>query len=205
MTALLIIVVTVAVVIVCAAAVLMYQRRAVSRARTVSSSAPADPFADTDSDAIRGNPRTLAAGDLVDIFGVTYTVRGSLRLSEGGYDWSEHLLDTGDDEQAWLSVEEDPDLELVLWKPAADAPEPGGPELRYAQQVFRRQESGTARYRSEATTGLSAQGTVTYHDYSADDDTRLSFEDYGSTGRYEAALGQVLNRSALMIYPRQQP
>lgn len=163
---------------------------------------PVDPFADKDSDALRGDPRALKAGDIVDIFGETYTVRGSLRLKEGGYQWSEHLLDTAKGTRKWLSVEEDPELELVLWTETPGVPAAGGDEIEHDGKTFRLDESGNARYVSEATTGLTPSGTVAYHDYTAADGTRLSFEDFGESGKKEAAIGQVLYRSALMIYPQ---
>ncbi|WP_232330450.1 DUF4178 domain-containing protein [Nocardia fusca] len=163
---------------------------------------PVDPFADKDSDALRGDPRALKAGDIVDIFGETYTVRGSLRLKEGGYQWSEHLLDTARGTRKWLSVEEDPDLELVLWTETPGVPAAGGEEIEYDGKTFRLDESGRAQYVGEATTGLTPSGTVAYHDYAAADGTRLSFEDFGESGKKEAAIGQVLYRSAIMIYPQ---
>lgn len=163
---------------------------------------PVDPFADKDSDTLRGDPRALKAGDIVDIFGETYTVRGSLRLKEGGYQWSEHLLDTASGTRKWLSVEEDPDLELVLWTETPGVPAAGGDEIEYDGKTFRLDESGRAQYIGEATTGLTPSGTVAYHDYAAADGTRLSFEDFGESGKKEAAIGQVLYRSAIMIYPQ---
>lgn len=164
--------------------------------------APVDPFADKDTDALRGDPRGLKAGDIVDIFNETFTVRGSLRLKEGGYQWSEHLLDNAKGLRKWLSVEEDPELELVLWTETPGIPAPGGEELEHDGKRFRLEESGTARYIGEATTGLTPTGTVAYHDYVAEDGTRLSFEDFGDSGKKEAAIGQVVYRSAIMIYPQ---
>lgn len=177
---------------------LMRQRRSAPAAP----SGPVDPFADKDSDALRGDPRALKAGDIVDIFGETFTVRGSLRLKEGGYQWSEHLLDNAGGVRKWLSVEEDPELELVLWTETPGIPAPGGDEIEHDGKRFRLDESGTARYIGEATTGLTPSGTVAYHDYRAGDGTRLSFEDFGDSGKKEAAIGQVVFRSAIMIYPQ---
>ncbi|WP_324188688.1 DUF4178 domain-containing protein [Nocardia flavorosea] len=172
------------------------------RSAPAAPSGPVDPFADKDSDALRGDPRALKAGDIVDIFGETFTVRGSLRLKEGGYQWSEHLLDNAGGVRKWLSVEEDPELELVLWTETPGIPAPGGDELEHDGKRFRLEESGTARYIGEATTGLTPSGTVAYHDYLAADGTRLSFEDFGDSGKKEAAIGQVVYRSAIMIYPQ---
>lgn len=179
-------------------AYLLVQRRSAPAAPP----GPVDPFADQDSDALRGDPRALKAGDIADIFGETYTVRGSLRLKEGGYQWSEHLLDNAKGIRKWLSVEEDPELELVLWTETPGIPAPGGDVLEHDGKRFRLEESGTARYIGEATTGLTPSGTVAYYDYLAEDGTRLSFEDFGDSGKKEAAIGQVLYRSAIMIYPQ---
>lgn len=179
-------------------AYLLIQRRSAPTAPP----GPVDPFADRDSDALRGDPRALKAGDIADIFGETYTVRGSLRLKEGGYQWSEHLLDNAKGTRKWLSVEEDPELELVLWTETPGIPAPGGDVLEHDGKRFRLEESGTARYIGEATTGLTPSGTVAYYDYLAEDGTRLSFEDFGDSGKKEAAIGQVLYRSAIMIYPQ---
>src|SRR4051794_22300947 len=57
--------------------------------------APVDPFRamDADVDAVRGDPRRLGPGDIVDIRGTTYTVRGSMQFTESGWGWAEHLLD----------------------------------------------------------------------------------------------------------------
>ncbi|GAA4917104.1 DUF4178 domain-containing protein [Stackebrandtia albiflava] len=175
------------------------RREADRRARQAA--APKDPFADFDTDVLRGDPRALKAGDILDTHGETLTVRGSLRLKEGGYHWSEHLIDTGGGVKRWLSVEEDPDLELVLWTEVSGAPAPGGRELQYDGKTFHLEESGRADYVSEATTGLQPRGDVRYHDYRASDDTRLSYEDFG-TGRHEAAIGLVIRREEITIYPQ---
>jgi hypothetical protein len=164
---------------------------------------PKDPFADSDSDVLRGDPRALKAGDIFDTHGETLTVRGSLRLKEGGYQWSEHLIDTGGGVKRWLSVEEDPDLELVLWTEIDDAPaRPGAHHLQYRGQTFTLVDDGRARYVSEATTGLDRDGWVKYHDYEAPDGTKLAYEDFGETGSHEAALGLRIHRNEIVIYPQ---
>ncbi|HIW64264.1 MAG TPA: DUF4178 domain-containing protein [Candidatus Stackebrandtia excrementipullorum] len=163
---------------------------------------PTDPFADSDTSALRGDPRALKAGDIFDTHGETLTVRGSLRLSEGGYRWSEHLIDTGTGIKRWLSVEEDPDLELVLWTEVKGAPMPGPGQIEYDGKSYRLEETGRANYTSEATTGLDPRGSVQYHDYRASDDSRLSFEDFGGTGKHEAAVGLVIQHHEIVIYPQ---
>ena len=199
-----------------------------TRRRQVPSTpmAPADPFrsVDDDADALRGDPRRIAAGDMVEVRGVSYAVRGTVRFTEGSWSWSEHLLDDVDGAKVWLSVEEDPDLELVLWRtvpetPATSAPpavpgapavsavlaaqaQPGADTITYGGRSFRREESGRARFSAAGTTGLHPSGVVRYHDYRAPDGLRLSFESYGDDTDWELGLGEQLRRGELMIYPR---
>ncbi|WP_199036899.1 DUF4178 domain-containing protein [Glycomyces salinus] len=162
---------------------------------------PTDPFADADSDVLRGDPRRVKAGDLVEAYGKTLAVRGSLRLKEGGYSWAEHFLDTGAGVKRWLSVEADPDLELVLWEevPGTDL-RPGPRELSLEGVSYRSHEEGTARYTSEATTGLDPTGSVRYHDYEGPDGQWLSFESFGDGGKWELAKGLTLDRNQITIY-----
>ncbi|MGV9709254.1 DUF4178 domain-containing protein [Gordonia sp. NPDC003424] len=160
---------------------------------------PGDPFSTADDDAVRGDPRNLKPGDLVEIRGETYAVRGTLRLTQSGYVWTENFLDTGSGHKAWISVEDDPDLEVVLWQELSGvtlAPGPATVELdghRYASD-----EAGSAQFTSAGTTGLAGAGAMRYHDYEAGA-ARLSFEDFGSG--WECARGDVLGRSDYRIYP----
>ncbi|WP_329017238.1 DUF4178 domain-containing protein [Micromonospora rifamycinica] len=164
-----------------------------------------DPFRDTDSDALRGDPRKLKPGDIVEIRRVSYAVRGSVHLVEGGWSWAEHLLDTVEGDKRWLSVEEDPDLELVLWtaEPAATVT-PGAPTLDFAGRRYSWEESGQARYSATGSTGLDPYGTVRYHDYRGQGDERLSFEAYGEAG-WEVGRGERLHRADVMVYPQSAP
>ncbi|WP_228717497.1 DUF4178 domain-containing protein [Allosaccharopolyspora coralli] len=162
---------------------------------------PVDPFHTGDQDSLRGDPRALKAGDIVEIRGITYTARGTLRMSEGGWTWSEHLLDDAKGTQLWLGVEEDPDLILSAWTPLAESGlAPGPATIEHDGRTFRSDESGSAEFRSEATTGLDDSGTVRYHDYEGPDGALLSFEAYGDAG-WEAALGETLSRYDVTIYP----
>lgn len=189
------------------AVLLLYRRyREKKRAeqRRAEQRRPTDPFADRDVDVLRGDPRTLKAGDVLDTHGQSLTVRGTLRMREGGYEWAEHLIDTGGGVKRWLSVEEDPDLEMVLWTEVdQEAPEPGPRSLEFDGRSWRLDEAGRAQYVSEASTGLAADGTVHYYDYQAADGSYLSYEDFRGGGAYEVAIGLRIERHELTIYPQQ--
>ncbi|NJP30730.1 DUF4178 domain-containing protein [Micromonospora thermarum] len=172
------------------------------RSRPSGARGPGDPWRDRDADALRGDPRRLRPGDIVEVRGVTYAVRGSIRLVEGAWSWAEHLLDDAGGVRRWLSVEEDPELELVLWEAEPGATvTPGAPTIDFAGRRYSWEESGQARYTAVGTTGLDPSGTMRYHDYQAPGGARLSFEAYGEAG-WEVARGEKLHRAEVMIYPQ---
>jgi len=181
------------------------RRRETVDPRRAGAGRNADPFRDNDADALRGDPRRLRPGDIMEIRSVSYAVRGSLHFTEGDWGWAEHLLDDAQGVKRWLSVEEDPDLELVFWtqEPGATVT-PGPPSINFDGRRFNSDESGQARYTATGTTGLNPSGTVSYHDYSAPGGARLSFESYGGGG-WEVGRGELLNRAEVMIYPQADP
>ncbi|MGD9484892.1 DUF4178 domain-containing protein [Streptomyces sp. TRM70308] len=194
-----------AVVVVAAVVIaLLRRRRAVVPSAPV---APRDPFAAEDSTA--GDPRLLKAGDMVEFLGERMFVRGSLRLTEGGYTWSEHFLDTMEGTDAgrrWLSVEEDPTVEVYLWAEYQGEEEltPSRTPLTVHGVTYHRSEHGTASYRSEGTTGLGESGRVEYADYDGPTGRALAFERFlGDQGRgtWEASLGERVPEGTLTIYP----
>ncbi|MFD0783829.1 DUF4178 domain-containing protein [Micromonospora azadirachtae] len=163
---------------------------------------PTDPLRDHDADVLRGDPRRLRPGDIVEIRQVSYLVRGTIRLVEGGWSWVEHLLDDAQGVRRWLSVEEDPELELVLWTAETGATvTPGAPTIDFAGRRYSWKESGQARFTATGTTGLDPTGSMRYHDYQATGGARLSFEAYGEAG-WEVARGELLHRTEVMIYPQ---
>ncbi|ASU56681.1 MULTISPECIES: DUF4178 domain-containing protein [Nocardiopsis] len=193
---LLLILIGVAVVI----GVLVYAQRA-KKPKTAPEppAPPRDPFADT-GDSTAGDPRAIKAGDMID-WGTERTwIRGTLRLSEGGFTWSEHFLEV-EGGKRWLSVEEDPDVELALWtgRPDLDII-PQGKSIELEGTVYRLQEKGTGSYRSEGTTGLKASGGLDYADYESDDGRLLSFERFDH-GRWEASTGTKVAPGTFTIYP----
>lgn len=158
---------------------------------------PVDPLADHQGVT---DIRTVRAGDMIDYGDQLYFVRGSLRLTEGGYTWSEHFLDDARGSRIWVSVEEDPDLEVVLWRETDEVTEPGGKSMTVAGVTYRKDEDGTAKYTSEGTTTVAERGSVEYVDYEGPDGKALSFERFDG-GKWEAGLGEAVALPALRVYP----
>lgn len=174
-----------------------------TRRRPAPAAAPVDPFHTGDTDVLRGDPRALGPGAIVEIRSRSYVVRGSLRFTEGSWGWAEHLLDDAADGRVWLSVEEDPDLRLALWTSVPSATvTPGQPTVDFDGRRYTRNETGQARYTAIGATGLHPTGTVRYEDYVAPDGALLSFESYGDSGRWEVSRGERLHRAEVMIYPQ---
>ncbi|MGA8117199.1 MAG: DUF4178 domain-containing protein [Actinocatenispora sp.] len=203
MTSLVVVLLVAVLLVLVAILVIVLVARSKARQRAQQPPAPReDPFADRDSDALSGDPRRIKVGDIVEFRGQSWAVRGSLRMREGSSTWAEHLLDDAAGVKRWLSVEEDPDLILALWSEVRGATVLPGPRtLDFDGRHYRDDESGTARFNAEGTTGLDPQGTVRYHDYEAGDGALLSFEDYGPSGKWEVARGETLARNELRIYP----
>ncbi|MFC9972611.1 DUF4178 domain-containing protein [Spirillospora sp. NPDC127200] len=181
--------------------VIMLRRRRPDAAPPAAAGVPRDPFAAADLPA--GDPRAIKAGDMVEYLGVRYFVRGSLRIREGGFTWAEHLLDadTAEGGKLWISVEEDPDLEVVWWtgREIGDL-KPDAKLIELDGVSYRRDEHGTATYESEGTTGVGVQGQVEYVDYEGPGGRYLSFERYGG-GTWELGTGEKVPAGTMTIYP----
>lgn len=200
-----------------AVAAIVAARARARRRAPVPGPAPADPFRDVDADALRGDPRLLKPGDIAEVRGRSFSVRGSLRFSQGASGWAEHLLDDAEGGKVWLSVEEDPDLEIVLWRQVPSATvRPGEPAVDFDGRRYTRDEAGRASFTSVGSTGLAAAGLSEYQDYTAPDGALLSFERFGAptaTGQppaspgadwsgWEVARGERLHRAELRIFAR---
>ncbi|MFG1916107.1 DUF4178 domain-containing protein [Micromonospora sp. NPDC048898] len=150
----------------------------------------------------RGDPLRLGLGDRVRIREREYVVSGTIRLVEGDWSWVQHLLDDGSGTRYRLSVEDGPELELVLWtaEPGASVT-PGAPTIDLGRRRYTWAETGQARYTATEETGLPAAGTMRYHDYQSAGTARLSFEAYGEEG-WRVARGGLLDRADLTILPR---
>lgn len=179
--------------------VFVWMRTRANRTKPVAEAPrkPEDPLADHQGVT---DIRTVRAGDMIDYGDQLYFVRGSLRIKEGGYSWAEHFLDDARGSRLWVSVEEDPDLEVVFWRETEEVTEPGGKTMEVGGVTYRKDEDGTAKYTSEGTTTLAEKGTVEYVDYEGPDGKALSFERFDG-GKWEAGLGETVALPALRVYP----
>ncbi|MCG5467730.1 DUF4178 domain-containing protein [Micromonospora sp. LAH09] len=148
-----------------------------------------------------GGPLRLAPGDRVRIQAREYVVSGTVRLVEGDWSWVQHLLDDDSGTRHRLSVEDGPELELVLWtaEPGATVT-PGAPTIDLGGRRYTWAETGQARYTATGETGLASAGTMRYHDYQSGGTARLSFEAYGEEG-WRVARGDLLDPADLTIRP----
>lgn len=183
--------------------VIIVRRRAASRRKfeenAAASRRPQDPFAPEQNTG--GDPETIKAGDLLEFGNEKFFVRGTLRISEGGYDWAEHFFQA--DQSAtrlWLTVEKDPDLQVSRWsdRPELDI-EPKAKTITIEGTEYKLVEHGTASYRSEGTTGLNEKGGVDYVDYESDDHKLLAFERFDH-GRWEVSTGESIPVGSFTIY-----
>ncbi len=146
--------------------------------------------------------RMLQNGDVVEYLGHNWFVRGRLDLDDGGYVWTEHLLDDAETRR-WLCVEDDEGFEVSLWHSIALGDiEQGGPgdrDVIVEGIAYRLQEQGTARFSALGATGTTPSGTVEYADYKSVDGKLLGFEKFG-TG-WEPSLGEVLHPWELTVFP----
>lgn len=189
------------IVVVLITVIIVRQRAAKARRaeEQPAASRPQDPFAAERNTG--GDPESIKAGDLLEFGSEKFFVRGTLRISEGGYDWAEHFFQA--DQSAtrlWLTVENDPDLQVSRWsdRPELDI-EPKSKTITIDGTEYKLVEHGTASYRSEGTTGLNEKGGVDYVDYESDDGRLLAFERFDH-GRWEVSTGESVPVGSFTIY-----
>lgn len=167
--------------------------------QAAAASTPRDPFASDQNTG--GDPAAIKAGDLLEFGNEKYFVRGTLWISEGGYDWAEHFFQSDDSAtRLWLTVEHDPDLQVSRWRDRPDLDiEPTSKTITIDGTDYEIVEHGTASYRSEGTTGLNEKGGLDYVDYEAPDGKMLAFERFDH-GRWEVSTGESVPEGSFTIY-----
>ncbi|GAB2653497.1 DUF4178 domain-containing protein [Prescottella soli] len=167
------------------------------RTRTPGSSPRVDPLADYPEVY---DPHRIGVGDIVTYAGIDHVVRGTLTLDQEGYRWHEHLLD-GSTGRRWLTVEDDEgELEMTLWmRREGTGLEPGG-DVILDDRVYRKIESGSARFTAEGTTGTAPSGSMDYADYATADETGLlAFERWAKAASWEVSTGRAVTRGELTV------
>lgn len=141
----------------------------------------------------------LAPGVVVHVQGRAARITGSIRLTEDGETWSEHLLQGAGLGAQWLSVE-DGDSPLVrLWTSRPDlTAAPGGRRLTLNGRRWARHEQGTADYRTRGRTPYGDSGQCEYLDYRSEDEF-LSFERFG-TLPWEISTGVTVPAHQVTAY-----
>lgn len=180
--------------------VLVYTQRSRAQKQDTPPPPPQDPFAAPGTTDTAGDPLAIKAGDMIDWGNERTWIRGTLRLSEGGYVWSEHFLEV-EGGKRWLSVEEDPDVELALWTGRPDLTMvPQGKSIELEGVTYKLEEKGSGSYRSEGTTGLKAEGGMDYADYESSDGQLLAFERFDH-GSWEVSTGEKIHAGTFTIFP----
>ncbi|WP_209325531.1 DUF4178 domain-containing protein [Brevibacterium renqingii] len=187
------------IVVLITVAIVLARSAKARRARSDAPAAPRDPFAAEQNTG--GDPESIKAGDLLEFGNEKFFVRGTLRISEGGYDWAEHFFQADSSAtRMWLSVERDPDVQIARWRDRPDLDiEPKARTITIDGTDYELVEHGTASYRSEGTTGLNEKGGVDYVDYQSGDGRQLSFERFDH-GRWEVSTGESVPVGSFTIY-----
>lgn len=150
-------------------------------------------------------PRTvmnLQTNDIVTYFGDDYMVEGKLVFDEDGSQWFDYRL-VGDDEEIWLSVEDDDRLEVGLFRVVKDLKFTERPPeyINYDGDRFELEEYGRARATRQGKTGFKNAGSVKYFEYEGPGGRMLSVEQWGDGGSYEVSVGETIRPEALEILP----
>jgi hypothetical protein len=165
---------------------------------------PIDPLAGWDSSGGDKQFFELKPGDLLKYDQNDFFVRGTIRLEDGGYVWTEHLVDNASGLKRWLSVEDDDGLELGMWEklPMADieSGQPGDRSVVSRGVAYKLVETGKATFTAKGTTSTAEAGSAEYMDYEAANGAMLGFERYDG-GPWESALGTKVLPSEVTVYP----
>jgi len=191
MTVLILLIVLLILVVIAGIAVFVW------RARTPATPGRVDPLADYPEVY---DPHKIGVGDIITYAGIDHVVRGTITLDQEGYRWHEHLLD-GSTGRRWLTVEDDEgELEMTLWmRREGTGLEPGG-DVILDDRVYRKIESGSARFTAEGTTGTAPSGSMDYADYATADETGLlAFERWAKTASWEVSTGRAVTRGELTV------
>ncbi|TXD33772.1 DUF4178 domain-containing protein [Lujinxingia vulgaris] len=143
------------------------------------------------------NLSSLRVGDVVVHLDQTYIVNQRIVNHANGFFWHDYKLYGGDDAHIWLSVEDDDELEVALYRPAdltlnEEPPE----EIEYLGQLFRLTEKGTSDAKISRESGSETRTTAYSWDYEGEGGKRLSVQRWGES-EYEVMVGEPVNAASL--------
>ena len=129
----------------------------------------------------------LQLGDVVQYNNIDWIIEDKLIYNDNGWEWVEYLLQDAD-RIGFLSVEDDDTLEVTFTEKVSDCPVDNPPALyiTYRQQIFNRNETGTATLKRQRHPNRPAE-TCQYHDYSGPGETVMSIEVWN--GSIEVSVG----------------
>ncbi|PAX52104.1 DUF4178 domain-containing protein [Brunnivagina elsteri] len=142
----------------------------------------------------------LEIGDIIQHMGIDWVVEGKLTYKVGAYSWFEYLLQ--DKEKiAWLSVEEDDIVEVALLEPTnqLDISDIPPQELNFAGEVYKLEDSGTAKMNRTGLTMRRTAEKCQYFDYEGSGKRVLSIEIWD--GDIEVSIGEKISPRSLTILP----
>jgi len=142
----------------------------------------------------------IAVGDVAWAEERWWRVMGTVTFTDDeGWSWREHLLEAGDGQRRWLTVEDDDQLLVVLWAPYTSAAiEPGHHEVIHSGVSYTLHEYGRCSYTSEGRTGCLPSGMMDYYDYAARGGLWLSFERYDGSG-WEMSTGVTVAPASVQV------
>lgn len=147
------------------------------------------------------NITNLVTGDIVSIESTDYLVEGFIVYNDSGWIWREYKLKDGNS-TCWLSVEEDDDLEVSLFKeisPFIKSPED---KIVYEDIEYFMYEGSDAKVDCvQGKINLRAGTPLDYFEYADKKDTAyLSVEIWD--GEIEMSVGREIPSYLIEVYPQ---
>ena len=142
---------------------------------------------------------TLQLGDVVQYDNIDWIIEDKLTYNDDGWEWVEYLLQDGD-RIGFLSVEDDDTLEVTFTEKVSDCPveNPPSSQITYRQQIYNRNEMGTATLKRQRHPERPAE-TCQYYDYSGPGDAIMSVETWN--GSIEVSVGTKVRPYQLTFLP----
>jgi len=143
---------------------------------------------------------TMKIGDVVNIEEIDYEVFGVIHMNDHGWRWVEYKIKDGR-QTFWLSVEQDDDIEISLYKEVVAITTEPTKVFEYKGDTFYMQEGSDAIVESViGNLNLVRGETVDYYEYSTEDEDKLlSIEIWN--GEVEMSVGRVIEDYNVEIYP----